>query len=217
MKQKSSKASDNMDKIVSALGEVVDAQMAFGQKLLESFTAGSGGVVKDMLNAAIGPKTDSCCDIPDPCWMPLSLGEIHCHLCPGASGQVCLVITNLDFRKRDFTIHAAGKDAAQVSFSTSHISLGPKERLGVTATFKAPTDNRTSHCFGQYEALIWVQGCRNHFLRWTVDTHSKSGSCCHEIFVNDQPDYELHWYDHFYFDRPCFGPKTIHFNKDKKG
>jgi hypothetical protein len=28
------------------------------------------------------------------------------------------------------------------------------------------------------------------------------------VVVNDDPDYVLHWYDHFYVARPCFGAAT---------
>jgi hypothetical protein len=30
-------------------------------------------------------------------------------------------------------------------------------------------------------------------------------ACCREVAVDDNPDYVLHWYDHFYLPRACVG------------
>jgi hypothetical protein len=45
-----------------------------------------------------------------------------------------------------------------------------------------------------------------------VDESAASTPCCREVDVNDDPDYVLHWYDHFYVTRPCFGALSANTN-----
>lgn len=194
------------DGLESGLKSLINAQLLLGKEVLK-LLGGAGRAAGSMASGISLPKGSSCCDVPEPCWMPLSLGEVKCVLRPGDSGTVCLVVTNGDFRPHTYQFAATGKSAAHVGFSTASVTLGPKERIAVTATFTVPRegkDGEDCRCI-DHEALIWVRGCRNHYLRWTVDELANSKPCCHEVVVNDDPDYVLHWYDHFYVARPCFG------------
>jgi hypothetical protein len=78
--------------------------------------------------------------------------------------------------------------------------LGPKERKGVTARFALPANGPQ-----QYELLIWVRGCSDHYLRWLIERTTETRACCYEVDVRDIPDYVIHWYDHFYCMKPCHG------------
>lgn len=194
------------DGIESGLKDLVNAQLGLGRELIR-LLGGAAGLARGLGGVRL-PRGHSCCDMPEPCWMPLALGEWRCALKPGDSGTLCLVVTNGDFRPHAYQFVAAGKSAAQVAFSTASATLGPKESIAVSATFTVPKDDRTAddcRCI-DHEALIWVRGCRNHYLRWTIDEVQKSQPCCKEIAVDDEPDYVLHWYDHFYQPKPCFGP-----------
>jgi hypothetical protein len=194
------------DGLESGLKSLINAQLLLGKEVLK-LLGGAGRAAGSMASGIGLPKGSSCCDVPEPCWMPLPLGEVKCVLRPGDSGTVCLVVTNGDFRPHTYQFAATGKSAAHVGFSTAAVTLGPKERIAVTATFTVPRegkDGEDCRCI-DHEALIWVRGCRNHYLRWTVDELANSKPCCHEVVVNDDPDYVLHWYDHFYVTRPCFG------------
>jgi len=199
---------DRANGIEDGLKSLLNAQLLLGKEVLK-LLGDAGGALGGMSMPRLG-KGKSCCDIPEPCWMPLPLGEICCRLKPGDSGTVCLVVTNEDFRPHAYQFAATGKSAAHVSFSQVGATLGPKERIAVTATFTMPKDGQPDgdcRCL-DHEALIWVRGCRNHYLRWSVDEMAQSKPCCHEVEVNDEPDYVLHWYDHFYVTRPCFGTAT---------
>jgi hypothetical protein len=197
-----------------ALGALISAQVTLGKEALKLL--GSG--VTSMVDGAKGmnlPGGTSCCDIPEPCWMPLSLGEICCQLCPGDTGEICLVVSNEDFQARDYKVVAKGEHAGQVSITDNQFTLGPKERRVVSAKFKVPAGGddqkpREESCCecNDYEVVLWVLGCRNHYLHWYINTDEKHKDCCHEVYVVDQPDYELHWYDHFHVMRPCYGPAT---------
>jgi hypothetical protein len=190
--------------IENGLKSLLNAQLQLGTELI-NLAGGTQGIFDIWKNFKI-PKIESCCEVPEPCWMPLSLGEVRCALQPGDSGTVCLVVTNGDFRAHAYEFAATGRSSAAVSFSTASATLGPKERIAVTATFKMPEGSLEDdcRCIGN-EALIWVRGCRDHYLRWMVSEASSVTSCCREIEVDDDPDYVLHWYDHFYLPRPCFG------------
>jgi hypothetical protein len=198
------------DGLESGLKSLINAQLLFGKEVLK-LLGGAGRAAGSMASGIGLPKGSSCCDIPEPCWMPLSLGEVKCVLRPGDTGTVCLVVSNGDFRPHAYQFAATGKSAAHVGFSTASVTLGPKERIAVTATLTVPKegkDGEDCRCI-DHEVLIWVRGCRNHYLRWTVDELASSKPCCHEVVVNDDPDYVLHWYDHFYVTRPCFGAATL--------
>lgn len=169
---------------------------------------GRAGAAALQRAGSVRPVAGACgCEIPEPCWMPLPLGERCCQLAPGEKGTLCLVVSNGDFRPHSYQFAATGKSAAQVSFSQAAATLGPKERIAVTATFTLPPGAKADgdcSCV-DHEALIWVRGCRNHYLRWRVDSVAKGLGCRHEVRVDDSPDYVLHWYDHFYVARPCPG------------
>lgn len=195
--------------IEDGIKSLFHAQLLLGKEVLR-LLGDAGGAALDKAGAMKMPGSGSggCgCEIPEPCWMPLPLGEIGCRLAPGDKGSVCLVVTNGDFRPHSYQFAATGKSAAHVSFATAAASLGPKERIAVSATFTVPKDGQRAEdcrCI-DHEVLLWVRGCRNHYLRWSIDEVACSKPCCHEVTVADDPDYVLHWYDHFYTPRPCLG------------
>lgn len=208
-----SKCKPEMDTsgIDSALGELIAAQLGLGRELLKAVVTG-GAVLADGAKGLSLPKGSSCCDIPEPCWMPRSLGEITCTLASGQEGEVCLDIVNNDFRPHNYEIKPAGPDAGtvQVDQKDRAFILGPKERRTVSVRVTVPKvdhdqDRRESCCeCDDLDLLIWVRGCAEHYLRWVICRDEKAKKpCCHCVAVNDTPDYELHWYDHFHVMRPC--------------
>lgn len=185
-----------------SLNNLLDAQRALGTEVLGLVGAGVGALLGTALEQAAGQKTSSCCDIPEPCWMPKSLGEFHCRLCPGTSGSIRLFVTNEDIRPRTMVALASGAGAGQIAFSPASLPLGPKERGTITVTFTLPGKAPEGESL---EALVWLRGCRDYYLRWTVTAAARPQACCHEVAVADGPDHVLHWYHHFYCPRGCFG------------
>lgn len=96
-------------------------------------------------------------------------------------------------------VETSGKTRG-VTIEPPNLALGPMERDFVTASVPVPTDAISGQ---EGEVLLWVHGCQNHYLRWTVKVASRGASCCHEVGVEDCPDLVHHWYDHFYCERPC--------------
>ena len=211
--------SSAIDGLTRSIGQMMDLQRDMADRLMDMVGAGGERLMqgaRGSLRAARGtlttdeccvrPRfgmpsmTGSCCDIPEPCWMPRCLGEFHCTLCPGATGTIKLRVTNGDLRSRQIPAVASGPDAQRVSFSPTSLTLGPKERGTITARFAAPAEGGKDD---EFEAILWVRGCRDYYIRWTVGIGSSGGCCAHELSICDGPDHVLHWYDHFYCPRPC--------------
>ncbi len=195
----------------AALGDLIEQWTRLNLDLLESMSTSSISVMNRMLSMpAVGdlvptlktmaaPLSSSQCKIPPPCWAPQTMGEVACHICPGGTATVRLRLTNCGATTRDFQFEATGKTPG-VTVTPSSMSLGPMEQDFISASVSVPANAATGQ---EYEALLWVHGCQDHYLRWTVKVASRGASCCHEVEVQDCPDLIHHWYDHFYCERPC--------------
>jgi hypothetical protein len=153
------------------------------------------GAVQNIGTARIGA---SCCHIPPPCWLPKPIGDVVSHVCPGATATLRICVTNCGFTQQTVTVEAPANSG--VTVTPASFTLGPLQRACVTLTLAKPTDTQSGQ---ETEYLIWVRGCKIHYLRWTVAVSSRGACTCHEVEVDDCPDLIHHWYDHFYCRRPC--------------
>lgn len=147
---------------------------------------------------SLGSSSGCGCEIPPPCWMPQPLGEHTSDACPGSKAVLTLMITNCGIEGRTIKVVATNK-AVQVA--PASLGLGPLEEGVVTLSLEVPagaTKGQTQ------KSLVWIHGCKEHYLRWTVEV-AASGVMCSatEVEVEDCPDLIHHWYDHFYCERPC--------------
>lgn len=140
------------------------------------------------------------CHIPPPCWMPKALGDLVSHVCPGGTATIRIRVTNCSPTHRDIRIDVSPKD---VTVTPQVLSLGPMERGTFTLSANVAADAGVG---AEREFLVWVIGCLNHYLRWTVCAVKRGADCCHEVEVEDCTDNIHHWYDHFYCPRPCQTP-----------
>lgn len=158
------------------------------------------GVFQNLGRTRIG---GSCCHIPPPCWLPKSIGDVVSHVCPGATATLRVCVTNCGFSQQTVTVQAP--DNSGITVTPASFTLGPLERACVTLTLAKPADTQSGQ---ETEYLIWVRGCKIHYLRWTVAVSSRGACTCHEVEVDDCPDLIHHWYDHFYCRRPCTTSRT---------
>ncbi|MGH2707940.1 MAG: hypothetical protein ACRDJK_06555 [Actinomycetota bacterium] len=187
------------------------AQMQISSELYESVTGRPLPPLPDwrtMLRPATSRcrPTAGCCTIPSPCWLPQSLGHCTSHVSPCKTACLEFTITNCDRVARTIAVQATGAHAGKVTVAPVSIALGPMERGTITACIAVPDSAKAGE---KLESLLWIRGCQEHFLRWTVSVGTAGADSCHEIEVCDCPDYIHHWYDHFYCLRPCPSPKTI--------
>jgi hypothetical protein len=152
------------------------------------------------LQAALpaSPTATAACTIPPPCWMPKSLGDVTSHACGCSTVRVRLLITNCDRVARTMQVRTDGVDGMVVT--PASVTLNPMRRATVEVSFKVPDGVEDGT---EFEALVWLDGCHEHVLRWTIVTGSSGFDSTHEVHVKDCPDYRHHWYDHFYCARPC--------------
>jgi hypothetical protein len=149
------------------------------------------GLKKKAIAGASGPR-----EIPPPCWYPISAGVRHTYACPDVSATVEMRVANCGPTSR--VIRAESADG--VSLKPAKLTLAPMEHGHVTASFKVPADAELGD---EYERLVWIRGCQSHYVRWRIVAASKDVDLCHELEVEDRPDYLHHWYDHFYCSHPC--------------
>ena len=170
---------------MKAIGDVIAPGAKLGLGLLESIKLPS--------------RTCGCgCEIPPPCWAPQPLGDFESEACPGNNALLRVTITNCGMTSRKFKVVPTN---AAVKAEPASLTLGPLEEGVVALTLAVPagaTKGQTQ------KSLVWIHGCKDHYLRWTVVAAEAGVSCCAgEVELEDCPDLIHHWYDHFYCERPC--------------
>ncbi|MGH8428485.1 MAG: hypothetical protein ACRES7_10990 [Gammaproteobacteria bacterium] len=196
---------DSMTKIATSLSDMLSQSIQTGMNLLESLN--KSGV--SMLTQVAAPGgaagiakvsgTNCGCTIPTPCWMPQPLGELTALVCPGGTSTLRIRFTNCSMQETTVSVTADSPDV-QFTIEPASLALAPLQRGVVTVSAKIPGDAANGQ---EFESLIRVRGCREYYLRYTLKAATKGSDCCHEIDVDDCPDYVHHWYDHFYCPRPC--------------
>jgi hypothetical protein len=183
--------------VSDAFRSLMEAQVRLASEMLESFT----GVRVDDVARDLGRRTRSArsCEIPPPCWMPRTLGECTSHVAECRTACVELLVTNCDRLGRQVSIQASGEHAGLVEIEPATLHLQPFERRRVRACVSIPQGKQIP----SFDVLLWVRGCREHLLRWNVRVGSSGMDSCHQVRVDDCPDYRHHWYDHFYCQRGC--------------
>lgn len=184
-----------------AIGDLFNQGAKLGMAMLGPLVSGSAQMVGSLLQNLNPAHDPSCCgDIPDPCWQPRRLGEVTGFVCAGGTATVRLRVENCTWTKRQVQVVILNPSAG-VTVTPDILDLGPMER-GVVAVSLAVAPSAGE---GQeFEVLILVRGCNNHFLRWTVKATTRGvNTCCMEVEVKDCADQIHHWYDHFYCHRDC--------------
>lgn len=172
------------------------------RRLLESWGTLARAVVQ--ANPLLNQRRTGCCEIPPACWLPRSLGEFVNTACPCGTALVRLRVTNCQPVASTVDVRVHTESALDIKVTPQHATLQPMERKWFTVVATVPDDAcRGDAC----EVLVWVAGCNEHYLRWTVRIAEAASGECQEVAVEDCPDYVHHWYDHFYCQRPCFSPK----------
>lgn len=168
-----------------------------GRLLLDSLSQGMRRGIQ-AFDSMRDRRAGCCCEIPPPCWYPRPAGKVRSHVCCGGRATLCIRVTNCGVRPATIKLEASGPAGVEIEPAT--LELGPMERG--TATAKLELTGREA------DRLIWVRGCYDHYIRWTLCETKRGGDACHEIEIEDCPEYIHHWYDHFYCERPCPGGRT---------
>jgi hypothetical protein len=186
---------------LKALAKMIEAAATAGISALQSVTAGMPGAVTGVVDWASSQTGDGgCgCEMPPPCWMPRELCDVISYGRQGNVASITFLITNHSMANRVITVSTT-TPLPGLTFSATSLSLEPMERGSVEVSYTIPP---TLTSGPGTEILLWIQGCRLHFLRWTVKLGPVSGDTNYEVCVTDEAEYLHHWYDHFYCPRPC--------------
>jgi hypothetical protein len=184
--------------IPEAILGLLRAQVKLGQDYFEAVTGTKLPAAPDPLRAVQGALPKPVCHVPPPCWMPKSLGELTSYVNECGEACVRLVVTNCDRVARSVQIRAEG--AQDVVVTPASLQLGPMQRGTVEVRLEVPEGTEAGK---RIDVLVWVDGCHQHYLRWSIVVTPAGFDSCYEVAVDDCPDYRHHWYDHFYCPRPC--------------
>lgn len=187
-----------MGDVPAAFFGLLRAQVELGREVFQAWTGMAAPDVRDAWTTWAEMAPRPVCHVPEPCWMPIRLGECRSHASACARACVRLVVTNCDATSRTVRVRVEGDEGAKAS--PASLELGPMERATFEVCRSVPEGTEQGTVF---ENLVWVEGCRDHVLRWTVGVETAGLDSCHEIRVDDCPDHRHHWYDHFYCERGC--------------
>ncbi len=193
--------------VPSAFFGLLKSQMELGRGIYEAWTGTKAPAIQDAWKAWEKAAPKPVCHVPDPCWMPDRLGECQSYIDACSSACIRLVVTNCD-RVRH-TIQARVEGAPGATVEPTALTLEPMSRGTIEICRKVPEGTERGSSF---ENLIWVEGCRDHVLRWIVSVGPTGLDSCHEVAVDDCPDYRHHWYDHFYCQRSCVRRQPVDAN-----
>ena len=186
--------------VPEAFMELLRAQIKVGQEYFEAVTGTPAPFVGDPLKAWQNAVPTPVCHVPPPCWMPRVLAECASYVGTCDTACVRVVVTNCDRTAHPVRVRVEGDEGVKVTPQSADV--GPLQRVTFEVCRKIPDDTERGHSF---ESLIWIEGCRQHVLRWTVHVDAVGLDSCHEMAIDDCPDYRHHWYDHFYCIRSCDG------------
>jgi hypothetical protein len=192
---------------LKALAKMIEVGAKAGINALQSLTGSMPEALTEMVDLASSQTgAGGCgCEIPAPCWMPRELCEVVSYGKAGNVASITFMITNHSMANRVIAI-STRTSLPGLTFSATHMSLGPMERGSTEVAYKIPV---TLISGPGTEILLWIQGCRLYFLRWTVKLGPVSGDTNYEVCVKDEAEYLHHWYDHFYCPRPCLSDQRV--------
>lgn len=193
MKEQKHNGGSSVEETAQAFGGLLRQGIAAFGLLGESSVRMIRGAMQTLL-----PSENCDCEIPTPCWMPQPLGEVTSYVCEGGTATIRLRVTNCSMIPRKILVTVT-PGTAGVKISPPVVNLGPMERGMVAVSLTVAV----GELCGEHDVIIWLRGCQEHFLRWSVVVASRVVECCQVIEVEDCPDLIHHWYDHFYCDRPC--------------
>jgi hypothetical protein len=180
----------------TALGALINHGASLGLGFLGSLYGTRSGIPTPGTGCRCGGQGCSCC-VPPPCWVPQSLCDLTSTACPGGEAMVRFRVTNCGAAPRHIKAEAGPSGP---TLTPGELTLGPMERGFIVASFTVATDAAKGE---EREFILWIRGCQDHFLRWTVKVAASAACACAEVDVEDCPDLIHHWYDHFYCHRPC--------------
>jgi hypothetical protein len=183
-----------------AYADFLSGVMDVNKEMWQAFASFTGlASVSGVLTQARERIGRSCCTRPEPCWMPLSLGHVTSMACPGGSAVVRIRIANHSLERIMVTVEPSA-DTSGVHVTPASLALEPMRDGMIAASWSFDANASKDE---RHETVLWIRGCRTHYLHWTAAVAEKAGCSVAEVKVIDGADLQHHWYDHFVCARPC--------------
>jgi hypothetical protein len=181
------------------LADAVETARDLGSRVMRSVTTLVDRVGKDTKALTqVARTTTSCsCARPHACWLPNELLPVVSQVCPGGTARVVFKIHNCGVADRQVFVAATGTDAGMASGAPSTATIGALDTAELAAEVTLPSG--TVHA----DLILWVRGCNDTAVHWTVSASDKGCNTTHQIAIDDCPGTQHHWYDHFAQPRPC--------------
>ena len=122
-------------------------------------------------------------------------------VCPGGTPRVVFKIHNCGLADRHVFVVATGADAGMATGAPSATTIGALDTAELAAEVTLPSG--TDHA----DLILWVRGCSDTAVHWTVSASDKGCNTTHQIAIDDCPGTQHHWYDHF-ASRPVREPRS---------
>ena len=110
------------------------------------------------------------------------LDEVHTPVCPGNKAVVQLTVTKFSsYTPRTISVKATDPGGRRRACERL---AGRARRATIVLSYEVPT---TSAEGDERRAIVWVRGCRDYVLPWTVETSCSNADCCREVAIDDCP------------------------------
>ena len=184
---------------ITMFADAVDSARQLGGRLVDTLTGFVDRVGDDAKALAeLGRTTTSCaCGRPHACWLPDELPAICSVVCPCGTARVRFKVRNCGLADRQVFVAATGPDAQLATGGPSQATIGALETGELVAEVTLPDGVEKA------ELILWVRGCHDHALPWTIKVSEKGCATTHEVALEDCPGTQHYWHDHFAQPRPC--------------
>jgi hypothetical protein len=195
--------SDSVDSVTGAARAIVEGLAGVlddgAGRTVDMFDALREQRGVDRLVGALGRLGSTCssCARPHACWLPDELPAVESVVSPCGTARLCISVRNCGLTARTVFVAATGSDAGLAHGAPSTATVGAFDTAELAAEVTLPE--------GTHEAtlLVWVRGCHDHVMRWTVRSHDRGCASTHHVSIEDCPRTQHHWHDHFAQPHAC--------------
>jgi hypothetical protein len=179
---------------------LLDRAAEAGSGIADSVTDAAVRLGGDLLRLARSAGAAMSCSDPDPhaCWLPTELPPIIATVDDCRRAKVRFQVHNCGLATRTVFVAATGRDAKLAVGAPASATIGALETAEIVAELTLPDDATSA------ELVLWVRGCSDTAVRWTVRDSGRRTSTC-KIMIDDCPRTRHSWCDHFAQPGRCQG------------
>ena len=181
------------------LADAVESARDLGSRVMRSVTTLADRVGKDTKALTqVARTTTSCsCARPQRVGSPTSFSRSCRRYAPVELLELCSRSTTAVWRIGRCSSRRREQTQVMATGAPSAATIGALDTAELAAEVTLP--NGTDHA----DLILWVRGCSDTAVHWTVSASDKGCNTTHQIAIDDCPGTQHHWYDHFAQPRQC--------------